>query len=56
MPCGKAKRVSEQHAAAGDLRDSEVDEYDAASEHLRAKRHMRQRYENAGRKRRQQYR
>ncbi len=48
--------VGEQHATAGDLRNGEIDEDDATRQHLRSERHMRRGHENAGDKRRQQYR
>ncbi len=38
---GEAQAVGEQHAAARDLRDREIDEYDSAREHLHAERHVR---------------
>ena len=55
MPCGlEPEPVGEQHAAAGDLRDREVDEHDAAREHLHAERHVRRGDEQPGDERRQQ--
>jgi hypothetical protein len=39
--------VREQHAAAGDLCDREVDEDDAAREHLRAQRDVRRGHQQA---------
>ncbi len=50
----EAQLVGEQHAAAGDLRDGQVDEHDAAREHLRAERHVSGRHQQPGGERRQQ--
>jgi len=47
----EAEAVGEQHAAAGDLRDREVDEHDAAREHLHAQRHVGGGHEEPGRER-----
>ena len=50
----EAELVGEQHAAARHLRDREVDEDDAAGEHLHPERHVRRGDEHAGREGRQQ--
>jgi hypothetical protein len=46
--------IGEEHAAARDLRDREVDENDSAREHLRAERNVRRGDEQTGRERRPQ--
>ena len=45
----EAERVGGGHAEARDLRDGEVDEDDAAIEHLLAQRHMRRQHQQARR-------
>ena len=47
-------RVRRDHAERRDLRDREIDEHDAAPQHLLAERHVRQRDEDAGDERRPQ--
>ena len=47
-PGVETEAIGEDDAAAGDLRDREVDEHDAAREHLRAERHVRRGHEQAG--------
>ena len=49
---GQAERVGGDHAEPGDLRDREVDEDDAAVEHLHAERHVRREHQQAGDERR----
>ena len=49
-----AEAVGEDHAEPGDLRHREVDEHDAALEHLHAERHVRRGHEQAGDERRPQ--
>ena len=50
----EADAVGEQYAAPGDLRNRQIDEHDAAREHLHAERHVRQRDEESRDERRQQ--
>ena len=50
----EAQLVGEQHAAARDLRDREIDEHDPAREHLHAERHVGRRDQDARHERRQQ--
>ena len=49
-----AERVRRDHAERGDLRDREVDEHDAALQHLLPERHVREHYQQAGEQRRPQ--
>ena len=51
---GQLEAVGRDHAETGDLRDREVDEHDAARQHLLSERHMRNRHQHAGDQRRPQ--
>ena len=50
----EAQRIGRDDTDAGDLRDRQVDEHDAALQYLRAQRHMRGQHQQAGQQRRQQ--
>ncbi len=50
----EAEAVGEQHAAAGDLRDRQIDEHDAARQHLHAQRHVGRGHQQSGSERRQE--
>ena len=51
---GQTEAVGRDHAEAGDLRDGQVDEHDAARQHLLSERHVRDRDQKTGDQRRPQ--